>query len=101
MSRPAHAPENFCCFTLLMLQSPPARYNMGERLQIHSRKERLKMRKLMLVFATLMVMLAVTVVPAGAITGNFVEDFQHPFVGLVVFYDANGEFSHRCSGSLL
>jgi hypothetical protein len=59
------------------------------------------MRKLMLVFATLMIMLAVTVVPAGAITGNFVEDFQHPFVGLVVFYDANGEFSHRCSGSLL
>lgn len=39
--------------------------------------------------------------PAAAITGNYVEDFEHPFVGLVVFYDANGEFSHRCSGSLL
>jgi hypothetical protein len=36
-----------------------------------------------------------------AITGNFVKDFEHPFVGLAVFYDANGEFSHRCSGSLL
>ena len=39
--------------------------------------------------------------PAGGITGNYVEDFQHPFVGLVVFYDEQGEFSHRCSGSLL
>src|SRR5918992_16914 len=36
-----------------------------------------------------------------AITGNFVEDFEHPYVGLAVFYDASGEFSHRCSGSLL
>lgn len=36
-----------------------------------------------------------------AITGNFVKDFEHPFVGLAVFYDANGAFSHRCSGSLL
>ena len=35
------------------------------------------------------------------ITGNFVKDFEHPFVGLVVFYDADGVFSHRCSGSLL
>ena len=39
--------------------------------------------------------------PAGSITGNYVEDFQHPFVGLVVFYDDGGAFSHRCSGSLL
>jgi hypothetical protein len=39
--------------------------------------------------------------PAHAITGKFVEDNEHPFVGLAVFYDAQGEFSHRCSGSLL
>jgi len=39
--------------------------------------------------------------PASAITGNYVEDFQHPFVGLVIFYDDSGEPSHRCSGSLL
>ena len=38
---------------------------------------------------------------AGSITGHYVEDFQHPFVGLVVFYDDEGAFSHRCSGSLL
>jgi hypothetical protein len=39
--------------------------------------------------------------PATAITGNYVEDNEHPFVGLVVFYDEEGEFLHRCSGSLL
>ena len=59
------------------------------------------MLKKVSVFLIVAVLLALTVFPAGAITGNFVKDFQHPFVGLVVFYDANGEFSHRCSGSLL
>lgn len=39
--------------------------------------------------------------PASAITGNYVEDFEHPFVGLIAFYDADGNFSHRCSGSLI
>lgn len=39
--------------------------------------------------------------PASAITGNYVEDFEHPYVGLVVFYDESGVFMHRCSGSLL
>ena len=42
-----------------------------------------------------------TAAPAFAITKNYVEDFQHPFVGLVTFYDETGEYSHRCSGSLL
>ncbi len=46
-------------------------------------------------------MLLLTAAPAQAITGNFLDDFEHPFVGLVVFYDQNGDFSHRCSGSLL
>src|SRR5215216_329730 len=41
------------------------------------------------------------VAPAAAITGDFVKDNQHPYVGLVVFYDANGEFLWRCTGSLL
>jgi hypothetical protein len=37
-----------------------------------------------------------------AITGkSWVEDNAHPFVGLVVFYDAQGEFVQRCSGSLI
>ena len=58
------------------------------------------MRKLVVLLAVVLGMLA-TALPASAITGNYVEDFEHPFVGLVVFYDENGEFMHRCSGSLL
>lgn len=53
---------------------------------------------LTLMFAALVALAA----PAGAITGtNWVEDFDHPFVGLVVFFDADGNFLGRCSGSLL
>ncbi|HKG54006.1 MAG TPA: trypsin-like serine protease, partial [Anaerolineales bacterium] len=39
--------------------------------------------------------------PVYAITGNFVKDFEHPFVGLAVFYDSNGDFIWRCSGALI
>jgi hypothetical protein len=39
--------------------------------------------------------------PARAITGSYHPDPIHTYVGLAVFYDAEGEFSHRCSGSLL
>jgi Trypsin len=45
--------------------------------------------------------IAAVATPASAITNNWVDDNEHPFVGLVVFYDASGEFSHRCSGSLI
>jgi hypothetical protein len=52
---------------------------------------------------------ALTVTTAGnatAITGNYQDDFEHDFVGLLVFYTTpdpvTGDiFSHRCSGSLL
>jgi hypothetical protein len=39
--------------------------------------------------------------PARAITGTYRLDVTHTYVGLAVFYDQNGEFSHRCSGSLI
>jgi hypothetical protein len=39
--------------------------------------------------------------PASAITGNFVPDFEHQYVGLIVFYDQSGEFVQRCTGSLI
>src|SRR5215203_6202211 len=39
--------------------------------------------------------------PAFAITGNWVEDYEHPFVGLAVFYDSSGQFLWRCSGALI
>ena len=38
---------------------------------------------------------------AFGITGNWLEDFEHPYVGLVVFYNAQGTFIWRCSGSLI
>ena len=37
--------------------------------------------------------------PAAAIKDGV--DNEHPYVGLVVFYDAEGEFLWRCSGSLI
>ena len=58
------------------------------------------MRRLVVLLAMVLGMLAIAL-PAEAITGNYVEDNQHPFVGLVAFYDEEGEFIHRCSGSLL
>jgi len=40
--------------------------------------------------------------PAAAITGNsWVRDFDHPFVGLIAFYDQDWVFIHRCTGELL
>jgi hypothetical protein len=58
-------------------------------------------RKLVFAVFSVIVVLAIAVSPAAAVTGNFVKDFEHPFVGLIVFYDENGEFAGRCSGSLL
>jgi Trypsin len=59
------------------------------------------MRRTLALLALLIGLLATTALPAGAITGNYQRDFIHPYVGLVVFYDEAGEFSHRCSGTLL
>ena len=53
------------------------------------------------ILAFLLILLAVTAVPANAVTGNFTDDFEHPYVGMVVFYDSGGEFIWRCSGSLI
>lgn len=51
-------------------------------------------------------LLAISLVsPATAISGDYVEDFDHPFVGLIAFYsDSRGTddaFVGRCTGSLL
>ena len=57
------------------------------------------MRFISLLASLLLVLISAQ--PAHAITGKFVDDFEHPFVGLAVFYDENEEFIGRCSGSLL
>lgn len=59
------------------------------------------MRRLLLALATVAMLATALAVPATAITNDYVKDFDHPFVGLIAFYDEGGEFLHRCSGSLL
>jgi Trypsin len=59
------------------------------------------MRRLLILIATMLGLLAVGTSSSQAITGNFEPDFEHEYVGLIVFYDADGEFLWRCSGSLL
>jgi len=60
------------------------------------------MRKKMLfaVFSVL-VILAVAVIPAGAVTDGHPDGEGHPFVGLMVAYDEHGDALWRCSGTLL
>lgn len=50
---------------------------------------------------TTLAVTAIATQPAGAITNNYLEDDEHPFVGLMVALDDQGEFLWRCSGSLL
>jgi len=59
------------------------------------------MRKSLFALGALAALVVGVASPASAITGNYVEDYEHPFVGLLVMYDENGEFMGRCSGSLL
>src|SRR5215204_6628600 len=59
------------------------------------------MRRAVTTLALLLGLVLMSALPAGAVTGNFEPDFEHEYVGLVVFYDADGEFLWRCSGSLL
>jgi secreted trypsin-like serine protease len=66
------------------------------------------MRKSLAALAVLAAAVAVLAGSAGAITGNYVDDFEHQYVGLLVFYTdtepvspTHDPFSHRCSGSLL
>jgi secreted trypsin-like serine protease len=58
------------------------------------------MKRLLLLLTTLCVMLLPA--PANAITGGRVDTGNtYPFVGLLAFYDADGEYMHRCTGTLV
>jgi hypothetical protein len=59
------------------------------------------MRRLFTVLVAVVASLGLGTTSVHAITGNFEPDFEHEYVGLVVFYDAEGTPTHRCSGSLL
>jgi V8-like Glu-specific endopeptidase len=58
------------------------------------------MKKKIVVLSAVVVLLAITVVPALAITNGVPDGTNHPYVGLAVF-DVGGAPSHRCSASLL
>ncbi len=59
------------------------------------------MKRLLLIF-TSSLFLMISPMRAGAITGGQVDtDNRYPFVGLLAFYDEQGEYSHRCTGTLL
>jgi hypothetical protein len=58
-------------------------------------------RKMLFVVLSVMVMLALAVSPAAAITDGELDGEGHPYVGLMVAQDANGNPMWRCSGTLL
>ncbi|MBA4385158.1 MAG: hypothetical protein C0410_10525 [Anaerolinea sp.] len=59
------------------------------------------MQKFGRALSMVLIALALIVMPVLAITGNWVNDDEHPYVGMVAFYDADGEFIWRCTGSLI
>ena len=59
------------------------------------------MRRTFIALASAVVLGVAMVAPAAAITGDYRDDAEHTFVGLVAFYDSNWEFLHRCTGELL
>ena len=59
------------------------------------------MRRALLTTASIVALLLTAAGPATAITKNYYPDPDHTFVGLIAFYDGNGDFSHRCTGELL
>jgi trypsin len=59
------------------------------------------LRRTLALVALAVALVTLGAAPAGAITGNYRQDFAHPYVGLVAFYDAAGTFTHRCTGSLI
>src|SRR5215203_3956979 len=58
-------------------------------------------KKLVFAVFSVIVILSIAVSPVAAITGDWVKDFDHPFEGLITFFDENDVFLGRCSGSLL
>jgi secreted trypsin-like serine protease len=60
------------------------------------------MRKLLALLASSL-LFALVPTSASAITGESVEDWanQYPFVGMLAFYDEDGSYMWRCSGTLM
>ena len=59
------------------------------------------MKRKIVILSAVVVLLAITVVPALAITNGQPDGNNHPYVGLLVFDSAPGVPRWRCSGSLI
>ena len=59
------------------------------------------MRKKVSLLFVLVALLLITVIPAAAITNGELDGDDHPYVGLMVADDADGNPLWRCSGTLL
>ena len=59
------------------------------------------MRKLLVLSAALASALTIGLVPAGAIVNGQPDGERHPYVGLVTFYDEDGVYLWRCTGTLM
>jgi hypothetical protein len=68
---------------------------------MHGTRRSYTVRRRLLAVGLAVAALMLAALPATAITNNYKVDNEHPFVGLVAFYDDGGEFLWRCSGSLL
>src|SRR5688572_26810103 len=58
-------------------------------------------KKMLLAVFSVMVILAVAVSPVGAVTDGELDGEGHPYVGLMVAQDEDGNPLWRCSGTLL
>lgn len=59
------------------------------------------MHRRMLILLAVVVLLAIAVLPASAVTNGEPDAGRHPFVGLMVADDADGNPLWRCSGTLI
>lgn len=59
------------------------------------------MRKRIAILFTALAMLVASAAPAGAIQFGNVDGDDHPYVGMVLFFDARAEAWFRCSGSMI
>jgi secreted trypsin-like serine protease len=59
------------------------------------------MRRLLVVLMAMLMTGLLVATPVRAVTDGVADSGAHPYVGLVVFYDANGDPLWRCSGTLL
>jgi hypothetical protein len=59
------------------------------------------LRKLVVLLAALTAVVAMSASPAGAVLYGTPDGNNHPYVGIVRFFDEDGDYMWRCSGTLI